>query len=133
MEIEKASKIAFAYTVKSLGEDKNPNYKPFFDILAKFSIPIEYMIEERDSKGKTHWHGIILLEKGFYRKRIMIRGFHTKLVELYNRAGWIKYIEKDLQYSHLEQQAEEIPIDEGYETPKEERFVLPVKNLFISK
>lgn len=110
MEILKSQFIAFAYTVKKLGttEVASADYDPFFDKLNSYSIKVEYKVPEADSKGKLHYHGIIYLKKGFFRKRIMVKGFHVKLVELYNRDGWIKYISKDLEFTSLEQMAEEM-------------------------
>lgn len=99
-EVIKATKIAFCYTVKSLGVDKDADYDPFFDKLERFNIPIEYKISERDSKGKTHYHGIIYLDKGFYRKRLKTTGFNLKLEEMQNRSAWLKYIHKDVLPEH---------------------------------
>ena len=96
MEITRSNKIAFAYTVKSLGSDNNADYKPFFDKLERFKIPVEYKIHEMDSKSKIHYHGIIYLDKGFYRRRLTTKGFAIKLDEIYNKAGWVKYIHKDV-------------------------------------
>lgn len=127
MEIEKASKIAFAFTVKSLGTihlTELEYEKDIFDRWRKRGVEIEYCIPENDSTGKLHYHGIIYLEKGFYRRRLLCRGYHMKLVEIYDRAGWLRYIEKDLQYKHFEEQAEEMT------TPKSERMAIPTKRLF---
>lgn len=94
--VEKSKTIAFAYTVKSLGNDLDADYKPFFDKLERFKVPIEYRVPERDSKGKLHYHGIIYLRKGFYRKKISCQGFHIRLREITDRAGWLRYIHKDV-------------------------------------
>lgn len=101
MEIQKQSFIAFAYTVKTLGTDNAGDYSPFFDKLSKFNIEVEYKISETDKLGKLHYHGIFYLPKGFFRKRLATKGFHMKLVEIYNKQGWYKYITKDCAYDDM--------------------------------
>jgi len=100
MDILTSNKLAFAYTVKTLG--KSIDYEPFFNNLDKFNIKVEYKIKEKDSLGKNHYHGIFYLDKGFYRKRLIIKGFHIKLEQIYDKAGWIKYIHKDCEFHTLE-------------------------------
>lgn len=100
MEITTANKLAFAYTVKTLGPATvtPTDYTPFFERLKKFSIEIEYKISETDKSGKLHYHGILYLSKGFYRKKLCMKGFHVKLDQIYNKQGWIKYIHKEYAY-----------------------------------
>lgn len=99
MDIIKSKFIAFAYTLKlnSLTATK-ADYATFFDKLKKFNIECEYKIMEYDASGRLHYHGIIYLPKGFFRKRICIPGMHIKLVELYSRDGWLSYIKKDTHW-----------------------------------
>lgn len=108
MDIDRSRFVAYAYTVKALGTNLDANYTPFFDKLSKFSIKVEYKISERDSKGKIHYHGILYLEKGFFRKRICCNGFHIKLKEVTSREGWIKYIHKDVHWEDYEEADEKI-------------------------
>ncbi len=112
MDIKTSSTIAFAYTVKALGANDvtTGHYHPFFDRLNKLSIEVEYKVSERDKLGKVHYHGIMYLPKGFYRKRLMINGFHIKLREITDKAGWITYIHKDCEFHHLEAMALETPL-----------------------
>lgn len=109
MDISTSNMIAFAYTVKALGafDIATSAYEPFFNRLDKLGIQVEYKVSENDSLGKLHFHGIMYLPKGFYRKRIMVNGFHIKLKEVTNKTGWIKYIHKDCEFHHLEAMAEE--------------------------
>lgn len=123
MDIVKKNYIAFAYTIKSLGVNKDDDYSPFFNKLKRLNITVEYKISERDSKGKLHYHGIIYLKKGFYRKRLLLRGYHIKLEEIYDKAGWIKYIHKDVYWDYVEPDSEEY-IDDYVESVK------PTKRLF---
>lgn len=132
--VSKSNLISFAYTVKTLGKRDvtSADYQPFFDRLNNLGIKVEYKIPEKDTKGKLHYHGILYLRKGFFRKRICLKGFHVKLDELYDRKGWLKYIHKDVQYQHLEQQAEEL--EEGDEDSllsiPDDDFTMPTKSLF---
>lgn len=109
MDIKTSHNIAFAYTVKTLGATVTSTsaYDTFFNKLAKLNIEIEYKVSELDSLGKLHYHGIMYLPKGFYRKRIMSNGYHVKLREVTNRAGWLTYIHKDCAFHDLEAMAEE--------------------------
>lgn len=116
METDRSRFVAYAYTVKTLGTNLDGDYTPFFNKLTKFGIKVEYKIFERDSKGKSHVHGILYLQKGFYRKRICSKGMHIKLKELTNREGWIKYIHKDVKW-------------EDYDDA-DEKIEMPTKRLF---
>lgn len=112
---------AYAYTIKSLGDELDADYDPFFKKLSYFNISVEYKVKEFDKFGKSHYHGIIYLPKGFFRKRIIVKGFHLKLEELYNREGWIRYIHKDVKWEDYE----------DLEPPdKEELIDMPDKRLF---
>lgn len=90
----KADKTAYAFTVKD-NRRETTDYSSFFDRLSKFDVEIDCKYKELDSKGKVHYHGIVLIPKGMYRKKLMMPGLHLKLEELYNREGWMKYITKD--------------------------------------
>lgn len=133
IKVTKSDYISFAYTVKTLGsaEVTNADYEPFFERLKLLNVHCEYKIAEKDSKGKLHYHGILYLKKGFFRKRISLRGFHIKLEELYDRKGWLKYIYKDVKYEHLDQQALEIEGDEDSQISiPDDDFIMPTTRLF---
>lgn len=102
MNIIKSDFIAFAYTVKinSLGSTE-ADYDKFFDKLSHLNIKVEYKISEFDKSNRLHYHGILYLAKGFYRKRICLKPYTVKLTEIYNKAGWEKYIHKDCAYHNL--------------------------------
>jgi hypothetical protein len=112
---------AYAYTIKSLGSELEADYEPFFKKLDYFKITVEYKIKEFDKSGKSHYHGILYLPKGFFRKRIILKGFHLKLEELYNKAGWIRYIHKDIKWEDYE----------DMEPPEQDDLIeMPTKRLF---
>lgn len=96
----KSDRTAWAFTVKDVRADST-DYSPFFTRAEQFGCEIECKYKELDSKGKVHYHGIMLIPKGFFRKRLMQQGIHLKLDELYDRAGWMKYITKD-QDKHVD-------------------------------
>lgn len=106
MDIERSGFVAYAYTVKNLGSEMDADYTPFFDRLSKYDIKVEFKVKEFDKHGKSHFHGILYLPKGFWRKRIMVHGYHIKLVEVYNKEGWIKYIHKDVHWEDYEDEDE---------------------------
>lgn len=130
MEIIPTDHKAYAYTIKRNCRRNDPNtkehYVPFFDRLKKLNIGIEYKVLEKDKRGRLHYHGILYLKKGFYRKRLMMDGLHLKLKEIYDKSGWVKYIHKDCEYHDLEAQADECP-----DTPIDDEYTVPTYNMFI--
>ncbi len=102
MDINKTNRKAYAYTVKKLiGQDNvEGHYDPFFTYLEKHT-DIEFKFPEFDSKGRLHFHGIFHCSKNFYIKRLERSGFHFKVDELYNKAGWEKYIMKDQEFTKM--------------------------------
>lgn len=100
MEIVKSDYIAFGYTVKVLGDiETDPsNYIKWFVHSSKFGddkVKLEHSYSERDSHNKLHYHGVMIIKKGFYRKRLECQGYHLKLEEIYDMDGWFRYITKD--------------------------------------
>lgn len=93
MELVKSSTVAYGFTVKDNRVDTT-DYRSFFERCEKMGCPITHKYSELDSKGKLHYHGIINIPKGFYRKRLMVDGLHLKLVELFDHEGWLKYCQK---------------------------------------
>jgi len=95
-DCEVSPNAPWAFTVKKLGsEELSPtDYAEIIQHYHKYGF-VDCHYYEKDSKGKMHVHGIILLRKGFMRKKLCAIGFHTKLVEMYDRRGWELYILKD--------------------------------------
>lgn len=114
MEIQTTDHRAFAYTVKDnrgrTSDVTEQTYDPFFDQLKHYRIKCEYKVAEYDKKNRLHYHGIIYLKKGFFRKKICVKGLHVKLVEIYNKDGWEKYIHKDCEFINMPEEPES-PID----------------------
>jgi len=46
---------------------------------------------------QLHFHGILEIKRGLYRKKLMKANFHIKLDAIYNRGGWLTYLAKERQ------------------------------------
>jgi len=84
----------FTFTVKALGSDIDPDYTPFLKHLEKLKIKVLYQYGERDSLNKFHWHGLLELPNGYYRKRLIQKGFNLHLREFYAGDEWLTYCKK---------------------------------------
>lgn len=95
LEIERSPNECFAFTVKKLGGNtaKLEDYVPVVCHLRDFGF-LKHIEYEYDSHGKLHIHGIIMLRRGFYRKKLCVQGFHMKLELIYDEKGWEDYIIK---------------------------------------
>lgn len=95
IEIEKSPNECYAFTVKKLGgiAAKIEEYVPVICHMRDFGL-IKHIEYEYDSKSKLHIHGIIVLRRGFYRKKLCVQGFHMKLELIYDDNGWETYITK---------------------------------------
>lgn len=78
------------------------HYDKFFAKLERNKIKIEYKIFEKDKKGCIHSHGIMVVKKGLYLKKLKLATYHMKFKDIYDKEGWIKYIDKD-QYKPTEE------------------------------
>lgn len=101
IEICQAKYESYAFTVKKLGPaDINVDYH---DVISVFTANgnVKEVTQEVDKQGKLHIHGIIVLKKGFFRKKLFLQGYHYKLCQLYDESGWVDYIMKqcDIQPS----------------------------------
>lgn len=89
---------AWAFTVKMLGAAL-PTSSNYAEVLAKYRDYgfIKEVESEYDSNGRLHLHGIIMLRRGFHRKRLCTKGFHLKLESIYDEHGWVTYIQKSFK------------------------------------
>lgn len=96
LEIVKCPQEPWAFTIKKLGDDK-VTIHDYIDIISRLNVYgyVKDVEQERDSTGKLHIHGIILLRPGFWRKHLCFQGYHTKLENMYDEKGWKRYITKD--------------------------------------
>lgn len=94
----------YAITVKVLKDPKNADekaYEPFFKTLYHLT-EVVLICSEKDMHGRLHYHGVIRIKTKFFRKSICLRGFHVKLVKIYNAGGWLTYCFKNDIYSCFE-------------------------------
>lgn len=114
LDIVRSKHVPWAFTIKNVhsGPDQ---YDQFFKRAEGFGCIIDCKYAENDSKGKLHYHGIILIPKGLFRKKLMLHGLHLKLDELYDRAGWLKYITKDANLVPLPRPEEDELIEQWTE------------------
>lgn len=96
-EVLRTSFQSWGFTVKRLGSEMptREDYDAVIEKFKKLCKTISYLVYEEDSEGKLHIHGIIQLDKRFYRKRLQVTGFHMCLREIYDENGWIRYCDKD--------------------------------------
>lgn len=92
--VTKSPTTSYAFTVKD-NRKETTDYAPFFDRCKSFGVVVSVKVGELDSHNKLHYHGILEIPKGFYRKKLTMPGLSLKLVELYDLEGWTKYIQKD--------------------------------------
>lgn len=92
--IVRANEQAWAFTLKEVKGDKE-GMERWFQRAEAFGCKIDCKYLELDSQKVEHYHGILYIPKGFYRKKLMMKGYHLKLEELFDRKGWMKYITKD--------------------------------------
>lgn len=92
---DRSKNMPWAFTYKKLGKLKTvEEYTNVISHLNKYGFVKQVEFEE-DSMGKQHIHGIVLLPKGFLRKRLIREGFSCHLKEIYDEKDWIKYITKE--------------------------------------
>lgn len=49
---------------------------------------------EKDSKGRLHMHGILMVKKGFYKKRLQCTGFYVFTTDCQHLEQWLNYCAK---------------------------------------
>lgn len=86
--------IKYCFTVKKLGPVQGVTKSTYFPIWNKWkdlNVNIKFKYSELDSEKKLHYHGLILLPKNYYRKRLMLRGYHTYFKKCYDEKNWLRY------------------------------------------
>jgi hypothetical protein len=79
-----------------MDEDHRKNYRMLFEQWEKCdTVHVRYCYEEKGEKlNILHLHGTVEMPKGFYRKMLMLPGYHIKLKLLESdeaEQGWIEY------------------------------------------
>lgn len=94
----------YAFTVKIL---KNPkvadqvSYEPFLKNLYSLSSVL-CICGELDSRKVLHYHGVIRITTGFYRKNLIVKNFHLYLRKVFDVNGWVDYCFKNDIYHCFE-------------------------------
>lgn len=67
------------------------------DWIQKAGPLLQYHVFEED-KGKphVHLHGILNLPVNYFKKKLTLKGYNTKIVEIFDLQGWLEYCKKDL-------------------------------------
>lgn len=89
----------YAFTVKVLGNENlkavPSDYEKVWSHWEKSGCQIKFKNAEDDSRGVLHYHGILSIPTGFYRKKLSVPGVHNKFEHLYDRKGWLRYCVKN--------------------------------------
>lgn len=72
------------------------DYEPIISLMG--TKLIRHVFEKDKAKDHKHLHGIIELPRNYFRSKLMLKGFHTHFVRIYNIDGWVKYMEKDQEF-----------------------------------
>lgn len=93
----------YALTLKKIGGSSaditKDTYTPVWELFRKHNIELKHVQSEMDSNLRLHYHGIAIIPKNFYRKKLCLQGFHTNLIPLKTRGDydrWLKYCYKDV-------------------------------------
>lgn len=92
----------FALSVIYLRTKKNASgidastYEPFFKNLYIHARKV-FMLAELSRRNILHYHGVIHLPIGFFKRRLVVKGFHFKIETIWNMRGWLTYVYKDYQ------------------------------------
>jgi len=85
----------------------------------KKNLLVEFDHISYENTSGLHLHGIVRIPIETSLIRFRVRGWSIKLEEIYDYAGWMRYINKDAE------EDEDLTI-----TPKEEYFPIPKIKLF---
>lgn len=123
-EICSSSTTPFSFTLrktahadKSVRKDYELKLQKYKDIGITIS---DHAYESNHTNNGIHCHGVMQIPKKFDMKRFRSRGWHIKLDEIYDYAGWLCYITK-------ESTLESIKVDDS---PQDPSFKMPLKRLF---
>lgn len=101
--------IYTAFTLKKTGKQYpySHEYENYIDWMNKQGVTVQCYYYELDSERRLHVHGTFTAPKRFYKKKLVKRWWHLKMVEipshedLYN---WANYITKHYDNEYEEEQ-----------------------------
>lgn len=123
LSITKSSTRLYAITVRKTSKPDlvtAAHYESYLQNLSEnLNVSIfEYVYEH---EGGLHIHGIIEIPRGLNLNRFRTRGYHVHLEEMYNRDGWLKYINKHV-LSEVDQDDGSDPDPENNKVYKKKLF-----------
>jgi hypothetical protein len=88
----------FTYTrqYKQTDNQVKSDYDEVLDLLNKLGKVESYEFGFGDISKRLHMHGIVTMKKCFsYPRYLNLKDFNYKLVAMYNKAGWLDYLQKN--------------------------------------
>lgn len=114
--------ICYGFTLRRVKLNKDVTKELYFDHLVKiFGQYCFFSDLVYENTSGLHCHGIVKIHKNHALHRFRIRGWSLRLDELYDKAGWIRYINKD----QLDTDS-----DDGSDYEPNGDFKMPNKKLF---
>lgn len=96
----------YSLTVRRLNKEcSKKDYKEFLkhiETITEIELH-KYEFEDNHHQGGFHFHGLLSIARGFFRKKINLHGFHVYIVKLSSQADkfrWESYMTKNKNLSH---------------------------------
>jgi len=95
--IEHSDNQSWAFTLRKTKLKIGPVQADYEDHMENLCSKLECVITDKcfEYQGGIHMHGIIQIPKGSNMKQFRVRGWRMHLVELYDKAGWQRYMAKE--------------------------------------
>jgi len=121
LECSVRSHVVYAITMR---KTKNPSKVTELDYarqMTYFSESMQCIFDDvvYETTSGLHLHGIVRVPICYPFTRFRVRGWSIRLEEIYDLAGWLKYIRKD-----------QLLEDDGIDSPIDNDFKMPTKKLF---
>jgi len=85
------------FTAKiNLGNPDSVNetdYAPLLEHWEQYAI-VKQPYYEKDKTGRCHMHGILTVKKGFYKRRLQLKGFYVYTTDCVHLEQWMNYCKK---------------------------------------
>lgn len=98
-DINISTTTPFSFTLRKCSnayKSDRSDYKAKLDKFTAMGIQVtDYVYEKNHIDNGLHCHGIMQVPKKFNMKKFRTRGWHIRLDEIYDNAGWLAYITKE--------------------------------------
>lgn len=123
LEIIQADAISYAFTLRRTTNPKYVNQDTYLTYFKSYFEPNNIFIENHyfETTHGLHVHGTILVPRAFKLKKLRVRGWNIKLVEVFDHISWNNYIRKD---QPPESEDDDTPV------PPEHDICTPLRKLF---